>query len=104
MPNLTTELKEEIKTMIYEFFAEECETEVEDLTEETNITDDLDGDSLLFVELIELLKKKYNLNIQLQTIGKYLLKNPAETIGKVIETAYLIFEHENEIVNLETNE
>jgi acyl carrier protein len=103
MQNLTDELKEEIKVMIYDFFAEECDTEVEKINDETNIIDDLDGDSLLFVELIEVMKKKYNLNIQLQTIGKYLLKNPAETIGKVIETVYLIFVHENEIVNLGNN-
>ncbi|MBZ4646520.1 MAG: Acyl carrier protein [Clostridia bacterium] len=100
MRNLTPEIKEELREMIYEFFAEECEVELSELNEETNITDDLDGDSLLFVELVELIKKKYDLNIQLQTIGKYLLKNPAETIGQVIETTFLIYQHENDIVNL----
>ncbi len=100
MKNVTPELKAELKHMIYEFFSEECEVELKELNEETSIIDDLDGDSLLFVELVELMKKKYDLNIQLQAIGKYLLKNPAETIGQVIETACLIYEHENEIVNL----
>lgn len=100
MSVLTHEIKEELKGLIYEFFSEECGAEVNDLKEDTNIINDLDGDSLLFVELIELIKKKYSLNIQLQTIGKYLLKNPASTIGQVIETSYLIYEHENNIVNL----
>ncbi|MDF2839874.1 MAG: Acyl carrier protein [Clostridia bacterium] len=100
MAKLTQEIKEELKGLIFEFFAEECGQEIDSLENETNIIDDLDGDSLLFVELIELIKKKYSLNIQLQSIGKYLLKNPAETIGQVIETSYLIYEHENEIVNL----
>ncbi|GAB6087315.1 acyl carrier protein [Alkaliphilus crotonatoxidans] len=100
MKNLTPEIQEELKELIYSFFSEECEVELEELGDETSIIDDLDGDSLLFVELVELMKKKYNLNIQLQAIGKYLLRNPAETIGQVIETAYLIYEHENEIVNL----
>jgi len=100
MANLTPEIKNELRTMIYEFFSEECEVELEELNDQTTIIDDLDGDSLLFVELIELMKKKYGLNIQLQTIGKYLLKNPAETIGGVIETSCLIYEHENNIVNL----
>ncbi|GAB6087317.1 acyl carrier protein [Alkaliphilus crotonatoxidans] len=100
MRELTAEIKEELKTLIYEFFAEECEVEQDELSLDTSIIDDLDGDSLLFVELVELMKKKYGLNIQLQTIGKYLLRNPAETIEQVIETACLLYVHENEIVNL----
>jgi len=100
MKELTPEIKQEIKTLIYEFFADECDVELEKMNEQTTITDDLDGDSLLFVELVELMKKKYSLNIQLQTIGKYLLKHPAETIGQVIETSYLIYQHENNIVDL----
>ncbi len=100
MKNLTPEIKEELKELVYEFFSEECEVELEELSDETTILNDLDGDSLLFVELVELMKKKYDLNIQLQTIGKYLLKNPAENIGQVVETSYLIYQHENEIINL----
>lgn len=103
MRNLTAEVKEEVKALVYEFFAEECEVDPGELNHGTSIIDDLDGDSLLFVELVELMKKKYGLNIQLQSIGKYLLRNPAETIGEVIETACLLYEHENEIVNLATN-
>lgn len=103
MAKLTQEIKEELRALIFEFFADECGEDIANLNADTNIISDLDGDSLLFVELIELIKKKYGLNIQLQSIGKYLLKNPAETIGQVIETSYLIYEHENEIVNLGQN-
>lgn len=100
MRQLTTETREDIRKVVYEFFSEECEVELDDIHDKTHITDDLDGDSLLFVELVEVLKKKYDLSIQLQTIGKYLLKKPAETIGEVTATSCLIFEHENDIVNL----
>jgi len=100
MRNLTVEMKEELKGVVYDFFSEECEVDANELNEQTSIMDDLDGDSLLFVELVEFLKKKYSLDIKLQSIGKYLLKNPAETIGQVIETTYLIYQHENDIVNL----
>ena len=100
MKNLTPEIREDLRTLIYEFFAEECEVELEELNDETTIIEDLDGDSLLFVELVEVMKKKYELNIQLQTVGKYLLKKPAETIGEVVETACLIYTYENEIINL----
>lgn len=98
MRELTAEIKSEIKEIVYEFFADECDIPVDHLKEGSKIIEDLDGDSLLFVELIEILKKKYDLAIQLQAVGKYLLKNPAETLAQVVETAYLVYQKENEIV------
>lgn len=102
MRDLTLETKEEIRGLIYQFFADECESDIAQLTAHTNISTDLDGDSLLFVEFVELMKKKYGLEVQLQSLGKHLLKHPAETIGQFIEVAYRIYQYENEIVNLES--
>lgn len=101
MRDLTPETKAELQSLIYQFFAEECEVEIDQLRDQTNISADLDGDSLLFVEFVELMKKKYGLEVQLQSIGKYLLKNPAETLGQFVEVAYRIYQYENEIVNFE---
>ncbi len=98
MKSITNEIKKEIEEIVYDFFVSECDVEREDLTPETNVIDDLDGDSLMFLELIEVLKKKYNLAIQMQVLGKYLLRHPAETIKQVIETSYMIYEKENDIV------
>jgi acyl carrier protein len=98
MRQLNKETKKEIKDMVYDFLADECEVSVTELKEDLSVIDDLDGDSLMFVEMIEQLKKKYGLNIQMQNIGKYLLKNPANTIREVVETAWLVYEKENDIV------
>jgi acyl carrier protein len=98
MRQLNEETKKEIKDMVYDFLADECEVSVKELKEDLSVIDDLDGDSLMFVEMIEQLKKKYGLNIQMQNIGKYLLKNPANTIREVVETAWLVYEKENDIV------
>ncbi len=100
MKEITAEVKQEIREIVYNFFSEECEVDLEKLTDDSSIIDDLDGDSLLFVELIELLKKKYELDIKLQNVGKYLLKNQSKTIKEVIETSYLIYQYEDEIVTL----
>lgn len=100
MKNLTDEIKKEIDELVYDFLTEECEMEREELHDNLSIIDDLDGDSLMFVEMVELLKKKYALNIQMQTIGKYLLKNPANTIREVIDTAYLVYQKENDITEV----
>lgn len=101
MRELTNEIKEELKKEVYEFLADESDMEVEEIKEDMSIMDDLDGDSLMFVELVEELKKKYDLDIQLQTVGKYLLKHPAETVQEVVETLYLIYQYESAIVDLE---
>lgn len=99
MKVMTEEIKNEIRKMVYEFFAGECDVDISELTDETNILDDLDGDSLMFLELVEQMKKKYSLQIQMQTLGKYILKHPVETLGKIVEVSYLIYEKENEIVS-----
>lgn len=100
MNNISTDIKNEVTEMVYEFFAEECETERKKINGQTLIIEELGGDSLMFVELLELIQKKYNLDIKLQAIGKYLLKKPAETIDEVIDTAFLVYKHENGILDL----
>mgnify|MGYP000232692126 FL=1 len=100
MAQITDKTREEVKEIVLDFFAEECEIDVEEISEESNIISDLDGDSLMFLELIEIFKKKYNLNIELKTIGKYAVKNPVKTIGELIDMQLLIIEHENDILDL----
>jgi len=100
MAQITDNTRGEVKEIVLDFFAEECEIDVEEISEESNIISDLDGDSLMFLELIEIFKKKYSLNIELKTIGKYAVKNPVKTIGELIDMQMLIIEHENNILDL----
>lgn len=99
MAIVTNQIKEEVRQIVLEFFAEECEVEMSDINDSTHIFDDLDGDSLMFLELIEIFKKKYNLNIELKTIGKFNVKNPVRTIDELIHMQLLIIEHENNIIS-----
>ncbi|MFO7828975.1 MAG: phosphopantetheine-binding protein [Bacteroidales bacterium] len=99
MANITENTRNEVKEIVLDFFAEECEIDKDEISEDSNIISDLDGDSLMFLELIEIFKKKYNLNIELKTIGKYAVKNPVKTIGELIDMQLLIIEHENDILN-----
>ena len=100
MSNITENTREEVKSIVFNFFAEECEVDLSRINENTNIITDLEGDSLMFLELIEIFKKKYNLNIELKTIAKYIVKYPVETIGQLIDTQMLMIVHENKIVEL----
>jgi len=92
---------QEVREIVLEFFSEECEVDKSELNDQTHIISDIDGDSLMFLELIEIFKKKYNLDIELKTIGKYVVKHPVETLGQLIDVTMLMIEHENKIVELE---
>jgi acyl carrier protein len=100
MAKITESTRGEVQDIVYNFFAEECEVNVSQINNNTNIISDLEGDSLMFLELIEIFKKKYNLNLELKTIAKYIVKHPIETIGQLIDTQILMIEHENKIVDL----
>ena len=102
MTVITEDIKNEVKEIVYRFFAEECETDISKIDDNTNIINDLDGDSLMFLELIEIFKKKYNLDIELKVIGKYAVKHPVTTIGQLIDMQLLIIRHENRLLELES--
>ena len=100
MAHITDTITKEVKEIVYNFFAEECEVDVSEIHENTKIIKELGGDSLMFLELIEIFKKKYHLDIELKTIGKYAVKHPVETIGQLVNMQMLIIEHENKILEL----
>lgn len=101
MAAITNETRNEVREIVYDFFAEECEADRASITDNTKIIKDLGGDSLMFLELIEIFKKKYGLEIELKTIGKYTVKHPVETIGQLIDTQMKIIEFENRLIELE---
>jgi len=103
MAQITKKIIREVRDIVYNFFAEECDKEVAELSDETNIIEDLGGDSLMFLEILEMIKSKYNLKVQLQDIGKYLLQNRAEMLGMVIDLILKLIEHEAKIAEIGTS-
>jgi len=101
MVKITENIRAEVTGIVYNFFADECEVDISAINDNTNIIKDLDGDSLMFLELIEIFKKKYNLDIELKTIGKYAVKHPVQTIGELIDMQMLIIEFENKLLETE---
>jgi acyl carrier protein len=84
MPELGSEAQEEIRSTVLAFFADECDVAADTLTDATNIITDLEGDSLMLLSLLEIFRKKHKLTIELKTLGRHLMKKPANTIGQVI--------------------
>lgn len=101
MPEVTQEIRDEVREIVYDFFAEECEVEKETISDDTNVIEDLEGDSLMFLELIEIFKAKYSLEVSVKTIGEYTMKHPAETVVKVLELILLVIEHGEKIAEMD---
>ena len=99
MREITNEIKQEVEEMIFDYYAEECEVERNEITMDTNPQEDLGSDSLMFVELIEMTAEKYDLDIKLQSIGKYMLKASLDTMKDVIDMFCKIYQYGNDIVN-----
>lgn len=100
MRELTKSTREELKQMIFEYYADECDADISKITMDTNPQDELGGDSLMFVELVELAKDKYNLDIKLQSIGKYLLKAKLDSMKDLVDIFCNVYQYENDIVNI----
>ena len=99
MREITNEIRQEIEDMIFDYYADECEVDRSEITMETNPQEDLGSDSLMFVELIEMTADKYDLDIKLQSIGKYMLKSPMDTMSDVVDMFCKIYQYGNDIVN-----
>ena len=95
---LTQAEKEALATQVKEFLADECDMEVSEIKDDTNIIEDLKADSLMFLELIQELQAEHNINVELRTIGKYIVKHPVKTVGEAINTMYAIVEKGDDLL------
>ncbi len=95
---LTDEEKKQVFEEVRQFLAEEFEKDVSEITEGTNIIDDLGGDSILFLEMIEEFKGKYKIDLEVRTIGQYMLQNPIYTVGETLNAFYEILEKGEDLI------
>lgn len=91
----------EIRETVYAYFADECDVALEKISDETDIIEDLEGDSLMLLSLLEIFRKKYDLRIELKALGKHLMKRPANRIGQVIALTTELVRYGNDILNVE---
>jgi acyl carrier protein len=101
MPDLDAQKEVEIRQLVYDFFAEECDIDASKLSDATTIIEELEGDSLMLLSLLEMVRKRYGLRIELKTLGKHLMKKPANTIGQVIDLTLKIVRHGDNVVNVD---
>jgi len=101
MVDIDKKTEQEIRDLIYEYFSEECDVDKEDITDDTDIIEELEGDSLMLLALLEMVRKKYGLGIELKTLGNHLMKKPADTVGQVVDLTMAVVKYGDDIVNME---
>jgi acyl carrier protein len=101
MPDIDENSMNEIRDLVINYFSEECDIAKEKISDSTNIIEELEGDSLMLLSLLEVVRKKYNLSIELKTLGKHLIKKPANTVGEVVNLTLAIVKHGDNIINVE---
>lgn len=93
--------RQEIRDLVVGYFSEECDVSRDELSDDTDIVRDLEGDSLMLLSLLEIVRRRNGLTIELKTLAKHLMKKPANTIGQVVDLTVKIVEHGDEILNVE---
>lgn len=101
MAELNQETAREIRDMVFDFFAGECDVDRASLSDDTHIIEELEGDSLMFLSLLEKVRKRYGIGIDLKTLARHLMKKPAATIGQVVALSQAIVRHGDDIINVE---
>lgn len=92
MRTINEEIRNEVHKLVKEYFADECEVDINEIKDDTRIIEDLDGDSLMYLSLLELIKKKYNIQVEIKAIGKKLMEQQADTIGQVVDMVLTFIE------------
>ena len=100
---LTQEEKKEIYEHIRGFLSDELDVALDDIGPHTKIIDDLHGDSMIYLELVEDFKKKYDVKVEVSVIGRYLQKHPVYTDGETAQVVYDIIERGDSLMTSESD-
>jgi acyl carrier protein len=84
--------KKQIYEDIRQFLSDELDVALEDIGPDTKIIDDLRGDSMIYLELVEEFKKKYDVSVEIRVIGQYFQRHPIYTVGETAQAVYDIVE------------
>ncbi|MEW6377996.1 MAG: phosphopantetheine-binding protein [bacterium] len=95
---LSDEEKKTIYEEVREILSEELGVALDKINPETRIIDDLGGDSLIYLEMIEEFKKKYKFSLEVRVIGQYILAHPVYTVREVANAVYDIIERGEDLI------
>lgn len=101
MAGLEPKTQNAIRELVYQFFADECDVDHDEITDETHVIEELEGDSLMMLSLLRKVCTQYGITVELKALGKHLMKKPANTIGDILGLTFALVEYGDDIVNVE---
>jgi|UniRef100_A0A7C4LMR3 acyl carrier protein len=100
----TRTLTEAEKQQIYEdirtFLSDELDVPLDDIKPDSKILEDLKGDSMIYLELVEEFKKKFDVSVEIRVIGLYFQRHPVYTVAEVAKAVCDIVERGDELVKI----
>lgn len=94
---LTAEEKQQVYEDIRSFLSDELGIPVDEIKPEHKILDDLNGDSMIYLEMVEEFKKKFDVKVEIRVIGLYFQRHPVYTVAEVSQAVCDIVEHGDEL-------
>ena len=79
MREITEEIKQEILDMVFDYYADECEVDRDEITMESNIIDDFDADSLDLVDIVMSVEDEFDVEVPEDAVEKM------KTVGDVVK-------------------
>lgn len=98
---VSKEERQQIFEDIRQFLADELEVDPEQITEATDVVNDLGGDSVIFLEIVEELRAKYGIQVEVRTIGQVMLRKAISNIGEAVDVLCEVIEKGEELVEAE---
>ncbi len=95
---VSSEERQRLFEDIREFLAVEFDVDPEEITEETDVVNDLGGDSVVFLEMVEELREKYGIQVEVRTIGQFMLRKAITNIGQAVDALCEIIEKGEDLV------
>lgn len=101
-------LTEAEKTEVYEdmrqFLSDELDIPLDEIKPDSKILEDLKGDSMIYLELVEEFKKRFDVNVEIRVIGLYFQRHPVYTVKEVARAICDIVERGDELVKIAQKE
>lgn len=94
---LTEEDRVNLDNVLKIMMADILDTEVEEITDEAHLADELGMDSLAFLELFDECKETFGIEMDVNIAAKYAQDHPVERYGEFKEQMFLFLERPDEV-------
>ena len=82
---LSPDERRQIHEDIRVFLSDELGVPLDQVRPESKVLDDLKGDSMIYLELVQEYRKKFDVPVEIRVIGIYFQRHPVQTVAEVAD-------------------